>query len=340
MRNNRLSRHAVGSARQLDVPPCFPIAIAGCVCDYLRRMSSVQEPQVDVIIPAYNAAKYLPAAIESVIAQTFKNWTIILVDDGCTDNTEDVVAPFLARLGDRLKYIKQPNGGVSAARNAALRNSSAEFLALLDADDIWLPTRLEESVRCLRAKPNVGLTYGFNTRIDPDGAVLDTFDRRQKHGEGWIAPYLYMRTIDLPSPTITFRRKCTEDVGGFDETLTVTEDRDLWLRIALRYEIALIPKVLAYYRTSPQSATTDPNRMLKSQLQFIEKHYGAPGCGMLARRAALGRIYKQRAEAFGIRRQMRDAVASALRAVTLYPFDVSNIRTAGSLLLRSFSFSR
>jgi glycosyltransferase involved in cell wall biosynthesis len=297
-------------------------------------MNQLASPQVNVIIPAHNAAKYLPIAIESVMAQTFGDWSIVLVNDGSTDNTDAVVAPFLSALGDKITYIKQPKGGVSAARNTAIRNSFAEFLAILDADDVWLPHRLEEAVACLRARPDVGLCYGFITRISPDGTLLDTFDRRQKHGEGRIAPSLYMRRIDLPSPTITFRRECFDAAGGFDETLTVTEDRDLWLRIALRYKVALIPKVLAYYRTSPQSATTDPDRMLKSQLQFIEKHYGAPGCGALARRNGLGRIYKQRAEALGKLGQRTAALRSALRAVVLYPLDLSNLRTAASLLLR------
>lgn len=303
-------------------------------------MPNSEETQIDVIIPAYNAARYLPLAIESVIAQTFQSWTIFLVNDGSTDNIEEVIAPFLTKLGPRLKYIKQPKSGVSAARNTAIRNSSAKLLALLDADDIWLPCRLQESIESFRDRPQVGLTYGFNTRISPEGEVLDTFDRRQKNGEGWVAPYLYMRTIDLPSPTITFRRECIDAVGAFDETLTVTEDRDLWLRIALRYQVALIPKVIAHYRTSPKSATTDPNRMLKSQLQFVEKHYGSPGCGMLARRVALGRIYKQRAEALAMRSQISDAFMSALRALAYNPCDTGNLRTAGSLLLRRLGFTR
>jgi glycosyltransferase involved in cell wall biosynthesis len=297
-------------------------------------MQISEAPQVNVIIPAYNAARYLAIAIESVIAQTFQQWTIVLVNDGSTDNTDEVVAPFLATLGQKLKYIKQPRSGVSAARNNAVRNSSAEFLAILDADDVWLPCRLEESVACLRTRPAAGMSYGFITRISPEGERLDTFDRKQKHGEGRVAPYLYMRRIDLPSPTITFRRECIDAIGGFDETLTATEDRDLWLRIATRYEVALIPKVLALYRTSPQSATTDPDRMLTSQLQFVAKHYGAPGCGMLARRIALGRIYKQRAEALGMRKHLGAALTSALRALAYYPFDSGNIRTVGSLLLR------
>jgi glycosyltransferase involved in cell wall biosynthesis len=291
-------------------------------------------PKVDVIIPAYNAAEYLPFAIESVLAQTFEDWRILLVDDGSTDNTAEVSAPFIERLGPKLQYIRQNNAGVSAARNTAIRSSSAEFLALLDADDMWLPCRLTESLKCFENRPEVGLAYGFNTRVSRQGEVIDTFDCRQDHGEGWIAPYIYMRKVDLPSPTITFRRKCIDDVGGFDETLRVTEDRDLWFRIALRYQVALIPKVLAHYRTSPESATTDPDRMLKSQLQFVEKHYGAPGCGVAARRIALARIYKQRAEALGIHRQIGPALSSSLRALALYPLDMGNVRTAASLLLQ------
>ncbi len=291
-------------------------------------------PTFDIIIPAYNAARYLPTAIESVIAQTFEDWRILLVDDGSTDNTSEIVSTFARQLGPKLLHIKQENGGLPAARNTAIRHSSAEFLALLDADDVWLPCRLSESLSSMRGRPQVGLSYGFVQRIDPLGAVIDTFAKRQQHGEGRIAPYIYMRMVDLPCPTITFRKTCVDEVGLFDETLRATEDRDLWLRIALKYEVALAPHIIALYRTSPASMTTDPDRMLKAQLQFIDKHFGAPGCGRLARRFALARIYKQRAEALGLRHQRWAAVKSSLRALAFYPFDLRNARTAGSMLLR------
>lgn len=289
---------------------------------------------VDIIIPAYNAARYLPAAIESVIAQTFEDWRIVLVDDGSTDNTADVVAPFVDRLGPKLKYIKQSNRGLPAARNVAIANSSAEFLALLDADDVWLPCRLSESLKCFEGRPQVGLTYGFNDRIDPEGKIVDTFDRRQKHGEGRIAPYIYMRKVDLNCPTVTFRRKCVDEVGPFDESLRATEDRDLWLRIALRYEVALVPKVIAHYRMSPNSMSADSGRMLEAQVQFIEKYYGAPGCGIMARQIALSQVYKQHATALGTRERPWAGLVSSLRAMALYPLDIDNARVAGSLLLR------
>ena len=291
-------------------------------------------PKVDVIIPAYNAAKYLPIAIESVVAQTFEDWRILLIDDGSTDNTVEVIAPFLRQLGPKLQYIHQQNKGLPAARNTAIRNSSAEFLALLDADDVWLPRRLSESLKRFENHPQVGLTYGFNDRIDQEGRIVDRFDRPQKHGEGRIARYIYMRKVDLNCPTITFRRKCIDEVGLFDESLRATEDRDMCLRIALRYEVGLVPEVIAHYRMSPSSMSTDTGRMLQAQLQFIEKHYGAPGCGIIARQIALSQIYKIRADALNAKGQRRRALMSSLRALAIFPLGMDNIRTVGSSLLR------
>ncbi|HWB32280.1 MAG TPA: glycosyltransferase family A protein [Acidobacteriaceae bacterium] len=290
-------------------------------------------PEVDIIVPAYNAQKYLADAIESVGAQTFQDWRILLVDDGSTDDTAGIAASYIERLGPKLKYIHQENRGLPAARNTAIRNSSAEFLALLDADDIWLPNRLEESLKSFARMPEAGLSYGFIARIDPSGKVIDTFERRSRHAEGMIAPYIYMRKIDLPCPTITFRRKCVDEVGGFDESLRATEDRDLWVRIALRYPVTLAPALIAHYRTSMDSMSGDPERMLTAQRIFIEKHYGSPGCGWAARRVALGQIYRQRAEAFAIRKRLADALASALKGLRLCPWEMQNVRTAGSLLL-------
>jgi len=290
-------------------------------------------PTVDVIIPAYNAAHYLPAAIESVVSQTFDDWQILLVDDGSTDNTAEAVAPFLDRLGSKIRYIKQENRGLPAARNTAIRASTAEFLALLDADDMWLPCRLAESVKILRERPQAGLAYGLITGIDKENRPGITWQGNLSDADGHIAPQLYMRKVELPCPTITFRRKCVDEVGLFDETMRATEDRDLWLRIALRYEVAFVPKVLAYYRLSPNSMSTDPQRMLQAQLKFIRKHYGSEGCGLRPRQIALARSYKQRAEALRVQSQPWAALMSALQAVALYPFDRDNPRTAGSLLL-------
>jgi glycosyltransferase involved in cell wall biosynthesis len=287
---------------------------------------------VDVIIPAFNAAKFLPFALESVYAQTFIDWQIVLVDDGSTDNTNDVVAPFLSRFGSRITYIRQTNLGLPSARNVAIRASTSEFIALLDADDVWLPCRLTESVRVMTERPQVGLAYGLITIMDSEGNLGRTWTGNRKFAEGRIAPQIYMRRVELPCPTITFRRRCVEDVGLFDEAMRSTEDRDLWLRIALRYEVAFVPKVLANYRISSSSMSANSQRMLEAQLQFIRKHFNAGGCGLRARQIAIARAYKQRAEGHRQQEKLGAALITAFRAVAIYPFDTDNIRTAGSLL--------
>jgi glycosyltransferase involved in cell wall biosynthesis len=290
---------------------------------------------VDIIIPAYNAARFLPSALDSVIAQTYESWRILLVDDGSTDNTEKLVATYSARLGSKLKYIKQPNGGLPAARNTALRHASAEFLALLDADDVWLPQRLAKTLNAFAGAPQVGLVYGFISRVDMQGALIETHNARKKHEQGRIASHIYRRTIDLPCPTITFRKECIEAVGLFDESLRATEDRDLWLRIAQRYEVRLVPEVIALYRVSANAMTTDPERMLRAQLQFIEKHFRSAGCGVWSRRVALGGIYRQRAQALAQGPDTRAALSSAARAMLYDPFDLESLRVAASLILRT-----
>ena len=290
--------------------------------------------KVDVIIPAYNAAKYLPDAIQSVEEQTFADWQIVLVDDGSTDDTQAVLAPFRERLGGKFRYLRKDNAGVTAARNTALQNSSSEFIALLDADDVWLPCRLAESLKSFEARPEVGLSYGFIRYMNERGEPLEWEDRRQKNAEGQIATHIYTRRVHLPAPTITFRRRCIEEVGTFDETLKATEDRDLWLRIAFRYEVRLVEQVTSYYRLSPNSLTKNSERMMQTQMQFIEKHYGAAGCGRLQRRVAISRIYKERADALIAQSKYREAMRYCLHALALNPLDSANARATVSLLLK------
>ncbi len=291
-------------------------------------------PTFDVIIPAYNAARFLALALDSVEAQTFRDWRILLVDDGSTDETPELVRPYQERLGDKLLYIRQSNAGLPAARNTAIRHATAEYLALLDADDVWLPRRLEATLAAFQARPAAALAYGYVSRIDPRGQVIDTFDKPASYAEGRVAPYLYMRMLDLPCPTVSFRRDSAEAVGGFDESLRASEDRDLWIRLTARQEAVLVREVIALYRLSPQAMSTDVNRMTTSQLRLVEKHFGLPGCGWRQRRVALSWVHRQRGEALAAKGQMVAAWGAAFRALLFYPLQVHTVRTALSLTLR------
>ena len=295
-------------------------------------MTQNDSPIVDIIVPCYNAARFLPAALNSVLAQTFTRWRILLMDDGSTDATPEIAAGYAARLGPRMLHLHQPNRGLPAARNAAIRAGSAPLLALLDADDEWLPQRLALSVAAFDQRPEIGLSYGFVSRVDEHNRHVSTHDQLLPGREGSIAASIYTRRIHLPCPTVTFRRTLFDRTGGFDESMRATEDRDLWLRIALHAPVACIPEVIALYRVSPGAMTTETDRMFQSQLRFIQKHRGASGLGEPEYRRALSSIHRQRAETEGNRRHFQPALKDIVRALWLFPASRENWQTAGSIL--------
>jgi glycosyltransferase involved in cell wall biosynthesis len=282
-------------------------------------------PRISVIVPAYNAALYLSHAIDSVLAQTYLNWEIVIVDDGSADNTCAVVDSYRPKLQDRLRYIHQPNRGVSAARNAGIRAARGEFIALLDADDVWLPRRLERGVKAMDADPDTGLVHARVARIDTQGSVTGQLKVEPKYLSGRIARHIYTRHAHLICTTVMFRKNCLETAGWFDETMHVTEDRDLWFRIALRYKVAYIDEVSAYYRLSPSSTTANLERLLKGQLYFVAKHHKSGAASRLEQLQALGNIYRELGDSLFRGGAVTKAIGSYLRAVGYNPLSVPNV---------------
>jgi glycosyltransferase involved in cell wall biosynthesis len=282
--------------------------------------NQVKLPRVSVIIPAYNTATYLQAALDSVLAQTFADWEVVLCDDGSTDQTRALVEAAMPAFQGRLRYVYQTNRGLPAARNTAIRNSSGEFLALLDADDVWLPQRLERGVALMDRDRSLGLVHGYVARIDVRGEFVE-FPARPplKYLSGNIARNIYTRRAHLICPTILFRKECVDAVGLFDETMRSTEDRDMWFRIAERYRVGYIDEVLANYRISPNSMSRDKDRMMKWQTYFIEKHKHSKACGVIATRQAWGRLYRERGDDIFNSGRVAESLRWYLRALRSYP---------------------
>ncbi len=186
-------------------------------------------PLVSVVIPAYNAALYIPATLDSVLAQTFRQYEIIVVNDGSPDTPElqRVLRPYAASI----RYIEQENGGPSSARNTAIRAARGKYLAFLDSDDIWLPTHLANQVAILQSDPAIGLVYANGVQIEDDRPTGVAFDRTpQSQPVNFDSLLRETSTVNTSSAVVS--RKAVLEAGLFDEQFKRCEDFDLWLRLA------------------------------------------------------------------------------------------------------------
>lgn len=194
----------------------------------------VQKPKVSCIITTFNRASYLNQAIESIMAQNFKSFELIVVDDGSTDHTGSM----LEGHKKAIHYIFQPNRGASAARNRGLEMAKGEYIAYLDSDDLWDPHKLSLQTRFLDRNPDYPLCYTEEIWYR-NGIRVNPRDRHRKYS-GHIFQKCLPLCIISPSSAM-IRRKTLVDLGGFDEDLPAAEDYDLWLRVTCRYPVYLLP---------------------------------------------------------------------------------------------------
>jgi glycosyltransferase involved in cell wall biosynthesis len=201
-------------------------------------------PNVTVIVAAYNGAAFVKAALESVAKQTYTDFEVILVDDGSTDNTYEI-ASAIAREWDKLWVIRSEHGGLARARNRALSEARGQWIALLDADDLWLPDKLEKSVAFLEAHPNQPVVYHPMNLIRRDGKPFRGKYIRCKSGR--VTDPLFYRHF-IYDPSVVFHRSVPEAVGPFDQSLPQCVGLEFWLRVSTRFEIGFLAEPLAMRR--------------------------------------------------------------------------------------------
>ena len=225
-------------------------------------------PKVSVIIPAYNAMAFLPETLESVMKQTFTDFEVLIVNDGSSDH----IVEWANQVTDpRVKLISQENQRVSAARNTGIAHAQGEYIAFLDADDLWEPTKLEKQVHCLDDKPEVGLVYTWTLLVDeqnnPTGRIFAS------HLEGKVWDKIIQNDVMSSGSCAMVRRCCFETVGVFDRNLAYAPDRDMWVRIAYRYPFAVVKEPLLRYRQLPNSFSRNRQAMIQDLRQVIEKTF-------------------------------------------------------------------
>lgn len=225
-------------------------------------------PLVSVVIPTYNRARLVCEAVETVLAQTYRNFEIIVVDDGSTDETEEA----LGRYEGRIKYFYQENRGLSAARNTGIRNSTGCYIALLDSDDLWRQDKLALQVDYLNKHDDCGLVYtDMELLIAREGVLIEVPTTPLVLPTGYIYPQVFLRNEIFPS-TVLVRKECLEDVGLFDESLRHFEDYELWLRIARRYKIGNIDKKLTVYRRHVDNLHEGPRVLGLKHTRMLQRH--------------------------------------------------------------------
>ena len=228
-------------------------------------------PKISVVIPCYNSATTIQETIESVLVQTYRDFEIIVVDDGSTDGSKEMIHSY----GDQVRYFYQPNAGQAAARNKGIREAKGEYIAFLDADDLWLPEKLDKQIQVLSTR-NVDWCYCDCMNFeDETGKELGRYSQLMyAPAEGIVAKKILFGNF-IASPTPVVKKELLIACGLFDESISIRsrEDWELWLRLAVKSEIAYLSEVLAKRRIHKSSITymEDPQKAYESHVAVIKK---------------------------------------------------------------------
>lgn len=230
----------------------------------------MHKPLISIVIPAYNAEKYIAATLDSVRAQTFRDYEVIVVDDGSTDRSFEIAGCF-----DGVFRIRQNNRGAATARNVGIGAARGEYIAFLDADDLWMPAKLERQVSYLEENPQTAWiycdAYVFNSA---SGRTRCRIGERMRLHKGEILRELLLRCF-IPSATPVVRRTALLEAGLFDERREhrIGEDWSLWLRLAERHDIALIDEPLAWIRIHEENTSrrADPQEAYRNKRAILNE---------------------------------------------------------------------
>jgi glycosyltransferase involved in cell wall biosynthesis len=211
-----------------------------------RGITVVDTPVCSVVVTCYNYGDFLPGCLDSVFAQTYQDFEIVVVNDGSSDSTDQEVQKYLA--DSRIRYIRQDNAGQARAKNVGIQQARGDFVAFLDADDLWDAHKLKKQMQLFK-DPEVGVVFSRAKYIDKFGSEIPFThtSRYMRPRRGWVAKHLAMDNF-VPFSSSVVRRECLERIGGFNEDLQMAIDWDLWLRISVVYSFQFADEPFLLYR--------------------------------------------------------------------------------------------
>jgi glycosyltransferase involved in cell wall biosynthesis len=277
-------------------------------------------PRVSVVIPTYNYGRFIANAVESALAQSYQEREIIVVDDGSKDDTHARVEPYM----DRITYIRQENQGCSAARNTAIRAANGEWIAFLDADDLWHPRKLEVQMTYLDAHPDVAL-LAADSMQNLGGDWPEIVAAASPPTERISLEDVVIRSRFSPS-SVVVRKDCFRKLGLFDTDLRSAEDRDMWIRIACHYSLAQMHVPLFWYRIHGDSMSYVADRMVRSEQTVLAKSFAQQSLlrgKWLTRLKAYSYFARSAAYTYETAGQRAKALAHILYSLALWPLPFS-----------------
>ena len=245
-------------------------------------------PAISVIIPVYNGEKTIRETIESVLKQTFRDFELIIINDGSQDTTLEIIE----RIKDqRIKIFSYPNAGTNSSRNRGIDQAAGEYISLMDADDLWTPDKLEAQLKALQANLQAAVAYSWTDYIDESSQFLRPGAHLSFTGDVYKQLLLSNFLENGSNPLI--RKQAIAQVGGFDESLTHGEDWDMWLRLATHYHFVAVPSPQILYRVYPHSSSFNVSKLEAGCLQVINRAFTqAPESLQPLKRYSLANLYK------------------------------------------------
>jgi glycosyltransferase involved in cell wall biosynthesis len=274
----------------------------------------IKNPIVSVIIPTYNRAHLIVRAIRSVLNQTYQDFEIIVIDDGSTDNTEEIIRGFKDK---KVKYIKKykENKGSSIARNIGIKVARGKYIAFLDSDDEWLPEKLDKQIKVLQSEsPEVGVVYSNLCYMDENGKSMNKLRNPKK--EGYIYEDLFGKNYVGTDSTLLIRKECFHRVGLFDDLLNTQQDWDMWIRIAKYYRFALIKVPLVKYRLHSNQISRNLELKIITANRILVKYKDE----LKKRRGVHSKHYFYIGLRFCRIGKTKEGRKYLLKAISLYPF--------------------
>ena len=225
------------------------------------------KPKVSVIIPSYNHEKYIKKCVDSILNQTYKDFELIVIDDGSTDKSVEI----LEKYGERIRFIRKKNSGLNSSLNLGISLARGDYISILGSDDYWFENTLEREVFILDSNYDVGVVYSDEYFIDENDRITGRVGKGINRKSGMITPDLFMGNF-ISATMVMYRKKCFDKVGMFDENLLITSDYDMSLRLSMHYKFYYNNEVLGCYRIHKKSTSQKKQvKKLSEELELIDR---------------------------------------------------------------------